>query len=94
METLLNILNEGRYHYLYENDTLSFLDKRENDILLGNYNFKLYNEIRKAKFRVLDLSTLKNDLKEIDGFEFIEEIKMPILRNIIPEIKNCPRLKK
>lgn len=94
METLLNILNEGRYHYLYENDTLSFLDERENDILLGNYNFKLYNEIRKAKFRVLDLSTLKNDLKEIDGFEFIEEIRMPILRNIIPEIKNCPRLKK
>lgn len=60
METLLNILNEGRYHYHYENDVLSFLDERENDILLSNYNSELYNAIRKAKFIVLDLVDDKN----------------------------------
>lgn len=94
METLLSILNEGQYHYHYENDVLSFFDVRENDILLSNYYSKLYNAIRKAKFRVLDLSALNNVPKEIYGFEFIEEIRMPILRDIIPEIKKCPRLKR
>lgn len=93
MEILLRSLNEGQYHYRYENDTLSFLDERINDIMLSNYNSKLYNEIRKAKFRVLDLSALNNAPKEICGFEFIEEIRMPILRSVIPEIKKCPRLK-
>ncbi len=94
METLFSILNEGRYHYHYKNDILSFLDERANDIFLSNYNPKLYNEIRKAQFRVLDLSALNNAPKEIYGFEFIEEIRMPILKNIIPEIKKCPRLKR
>lgn len=90
----MSILNNERYHYHYENDVLSFLDERVNDIVLSNYNSKLYNEIRKAKFRVLDLSVLNNVPREICGFEFIEEIRMPILRNVIPEIKKCPRLKK
>lgn len=53
METLFSILNERRYHYHYKNDILSFLDERANDIFLSNYNPKLYNEIRKAQFRVL-----------------------------------------
>lgn len=78
METLFSILNERRYHYHYKNDILSFLDERANDIFLSNYNPKLYNEIRKAQFRVLDLSALNNAPKEIYGFEFIEEIRMPI----------------
>lgn len=94
METLLEILNEGGYLYHFENDVFSFLDERINDITLSHYNFHLYIEIRKAKIRVLDLSGLNSVPKEISGFEYIEEIRMPILRNIIPVIQNCPRLNK
>lgn len=90
---LIELLEADSYDYSFDNDTLIFRDERIYDIEQWYVNQKLYEAIRAdKKIRILDLSFCPKVPKLISNFPYVEEIKMPTLRNEIPTIKGCPNL--